>query len=159
MEHPSANLFTLPQYGFDAEDDYSAIVQHNHFLFRVYTPKPTLSHGSDDVYFLAPKFSDQYNRSPDTVSDFRRIPESLEPVAQRAGYSDAVRHLDWTTRTSSPYISASFSFAWAIWEAMRRYRQDIKHEVAIAVIDAASVAETAVTARQLLRKGHSTASA
>ncbi|PCH36874.1 hypothetical protein WOLCODRAFT_140621 [Wolfiporia cocos MD-104 SS10] len=66
-------------------------------------------------------------------------------------YADVAQHLDWTTRSQSPYISTSFSFAWAIWEATRRYHHGVKHDVEIAVIDAKCVASRAVTAVELLR--------
>ncbi|KAA1474528.1 hypothetical protein DENSPDRAFT_860387 [Dentipellis sp. KUC8613] len=68
-------------------------------------------------------------------------------------YADVANHMDWTKKSSSPYVTTSFSFAWAIWEASRRYRANSKHEVEIAVIDARAVAGRAVTALELLRKG------
>lgn len=61
--------------------------------------------------------------------------------------------MDWTTKSSSPYVSTSFSFAWAVWEAVRRYHVNMKHDIEIAVIDASAVADQAVTALSLLRKG------
>ena len=66
-------------------------------------------------------------------------------------YEDLVRHLDWTTRSSSPYVTTSFSFFWCLWEAVRRYKLAVKHDVEIAVIDARKVTGRAKTALQVLR--------
>ncbi|KAJ7594570.1 hypothetical protein C8J56DRAFT_441474 [Mycena floridula] len=132
----------LPQRGFGADTDFKSLVQHNRFLFRVYTPKHHSPIEKDhDLFMIAPKFVEKYNPFPETLS---RSPP--EPPA----YSDVVKYMDWTTRSSSPHISTSFSFAWALWEAMRRYRENVKHDIEIAVIDAASLEERAVTALDLL---------
>ncbi|KAL5478607.1 hypothetical protein ACEPAI_2792 [Sanghuangporus weigelae] len=66
-------------------------------------------------------------------------------------YSELVRHLDWTTRWSSPYVTTSFSFFFCLWEAVRRYKLGVKHEVEIAVIDARKVQGRARTALEVLR--------
>ncbi|KAJ7675543.1 hypothetical protein B0H17DRAFT_864328, partial [Mycena rosella] len=71
-------------------------------------------------------------------------------------YADVARHLDWTTRHTSPYVSTSFSLMWAVWEALRRYHFGVKHDVEIAVIDASAVAERATTAVELLQSVSST---
>ncbi|EJD01953.1 uncharacterized protein FOMMEDRAFT_32739, partial [Fomitiporia mediterranea MF3/22] len=66
-------------------------------------------------------------------------------------YADLVRHLDWTTRSSSPYVTTSFSFFWCLWDAVRRYKLAVKHDVEIAIIDARKVRERAKTALEVLR--------
>ncbi|KAI0057016.1 hypothetical protein BV25DRAFT_1813125 [Artomyces pyxidatus] len=68
-------------------------------------------------------------------------------------YADVANHMDWTKKSSSPYVTTSFSFAWALWEATRRYKGNMKNDIEIAVIDARAVAGRAVTALELLRKG------
>ena len=75
----------------------------------------------------------------------------MQPAAAWT-YEDVIQHLDWTQRGQSPYVSTSFSFAWAIWEAIRRYHVNVKHDVEIAVIDARAVADHATTAVELLMK-------
>ena len=66
-------------------------------------------------------------------------------------YADLQRHLDWTTRSQSPYVTTSFSFFWALWEAVRRYRLGVKHDVEIAVVDARRLRGRARTALEVLR--------
>ncbi|KAH8112956.1 hypothetical protein DFH11DRAFT_1511172, partial [Phellopilus nigrolimitatus] len=66
-------------------------------------------------------------------------------------YAELVSHLDWTTRSGSPYVTTSFSFFWCLWEAVRRYRLGVKHGVEIAVIDARKVRTRARTALEVLR--------
>lgn len=66
-------------------------------------------------------------------------------------YEDLQRHLDWTTRSQSPYVTTSFSFFWALWEAVRRYRFGMKHDVEIAVVDARKLRGRAKTALEVLR--------
>jgi hypothetical protein len=110
----------------------------------VYTPKhsaPTSASTSDDSdasYFLAQRFEND-----------PLIPSSKPSPAT---YADVAHHMDWTTKSTSPFVSTSFSFAWALWEAVRRYHGDMKHDVEIAVIDARLVADKAVTGVELLRK-------
>lgn len=132
---------TLPQYGFGAEVSFDNLVGTNPFLFRVYTPKP--SDVSDKPSFFAQGFQGE----PSTSQSTKR------KSSYTGTYADAVHHLDWTTKSTSPYVSTSFSFAWSIWEAVRRYRLDVKHDIHIAVIDASMVANQAVTATDLLRRG------
>ncbi|KAL5514542.1 hypothetical protein ACEPAG_1858 [Sanghuangporus baumii] len=78
---------------------------------------------------------------------------SEAPASEHAGmtYSELVRHLDWTTRSSSPYVTTSFSFFFCLWEAVRRYKLGVKHDVEIAVIDARKVQGRARTALEVLR--------
>ncbi|KIY49839.1 hypothetical protein FISHEDRAFT_16738, partial [Fistulina hepatica ATCC 64428] len=66
-------------------------------------------------------------------------------------YADVACHMDSATSTSSPFISTSFSLFWSVWEALRRYHFGMKRDISIAVIDARTVREHAVTALQLLR--------
>ncbi|KAH9171800.1 hypothetical protein EDB89DRAFT_1851986 [Lactarius sanguifluus] len=79
-----------------------------------------------------------------TAPDQSAIPNS---------YADVANHMDGTKKSSSPFVTTSFSFAWAIWEATRRYKSNPKQAIEIAVIDAKAVAGRAVTALELLRKG------
>lgn len=51
---------------------------------------------------------------------------------------------------ASPFISTSFSFAWCIWDALRRFHQGVKKDVQVAVIDARAIADRAMTAVELL---------
>ena len=77
--------------------------------------------------------------------------ESVTNHTNTMTYNDLVRHLDWTTRSSSPYVTTSFSFFWCLWEAVRRYKLGVKHDVEIAVIDARRVQGRAKTALEVLR--------
>jgi len=135
---------SLPQYGFGAEVAFDALIETNPFLFRVYTPRqsaPTSASTSDDPdasYFLAQRFEND--------------PLAPLPKPSQTTYDDVAHHMDWTTKMTSPFVSSSFSFAWALWEAVRRYHGNMKHDVEIAVIDARLVADKAVTAIEVLRK-------
>lgn len=153
MASPSANPdpTPLPQYGFGAETDFDSLISTNHFVFRVYTPKPRSPFFDDsDPFFVAPKFDERYALSPKQLTPGN--PFDQIPISQSGTYEDAAKHMDWTTRASSAYISTSFSFIWSIWEALRRYHQGIKKDVQIAVIDASALTGRAATAVQLLRK-------
>ncbi|KAJ6462605.1 hypothetical protein C8R45DRAFT_1027180 [Mycena sanguinolenta] len=128
----------LPQYGFGTEVEFKKLVETNPFLFRIHSPK---SPSHSDTLFPALKFDRRY-----TLHTGR--PSSNPPPAT---YTDVVRHMDWTTRYSSPYTSASFSFMWAVWEAVRRYHFGVKHDVEIAVIDATAIPADSVTVVEVLR--------
>lgn len=133
---------SLPQYGFGSEYSFENLLQDNPFLFRVYTPKSRSPFFDNTEPFFA-------GHMPDDAT-----PRStVDQIAASSTYADVARHMDWTTKASSPYISTSFSFVWAIWEAVRRYRSGVKHDIEIAVIDARAVSGRAVTALELLRKG------
>lgn len=141
----TAEVTTLPQYGFGTDVDFDSLIKDNHFLFRVYTPRERSPFfDNTDPFFIAPKFNERYNLSPAQLSECAG--------AHVGSYEDVLTHMDWTTRSSSPYISTSFSFIWSIWEALRRYHQGVKKDVQIAVIDASAVTGRAVTAVQLLRQ-------
>lgn len=135
---------SLPQYGFGAEVAFDALIDTNPFLFRVYTPKHSASKtvstsdDSDVPFFLAQQFQND--------------PLASSSKSSPASYTDVANHMDWTTKSTSPFVSSSFSFAWALWEAVRRYHGNMKHDVEIAVIDARLVADRAVTAVEILRK-------
>jgi len=137
---------SLPQYGFGAEVAFDALIESNPFLFRVHTPRQpssTSDSASDDPdapYFLASRFEN----------------DPLAPLSKSspATYADVAHHMDLKTKLTSPFVSSSFSFAWALWKAVQRYHGDMKHDVEIAVIDARLVADKAVTAVELLRKGN-----
>ncbi|THH11449.1 hypothetical protein EW146_g8044 [Bondarzewia mesenterica] len=146
----------LPQYGFGPDLTFNSLVEHNPFLFRVYTPKPLSPFfDSSEPYFIGQKFKNKYRYS---VQDFQMIspttnrPDLSGPMGS-GSYADVANHMDGTKKESSPYVTTSFSFAWAIWEASRRYNGSMRHDVEIAVIDARAVAGRAVTALELLRKG------
>ncbi len=146
---------SLPQYGFGPDTNFTNIVDCNRFLFRVYTPKlrsPIESSDGSDVYFIAPKFNSMVNAHDDS-SILSSILNPPLPLAHHASYEDVSQYMEWTTRSSSPYISTSFSFAWAVWEAMKRYRQGIKHDIEVAVIDGSALRDRAVTSIELLEKG------
>jgi len=147
--HDFASL-SLPQYGFGTECEFDVLVKNAQFLFRVYTPKPR-SPFSDpsDPFFVGQKFDDRYTQVPTDLFESRSSPPK---ISQIASYADVIHHMDWTTRYSSPYITTSFSFMWAIWEALRRYHEQVKHDVEIAIIDARAVADKAMTTVQLLRQ-------
>ena len=148
--HPhdrSDGVLPLPQCGFGAEVNFKDLIQNNRFLYRVYTPKERSPFFDEtDPIFVAPKFDEVYARSPLEVSNCKL------PGPQGGTYADAARHMDWTTRASSVYVSTSFSFAWSIWEALRRYHSGVKKDVEIAIIDTRAVADRAETAVELLRK-------
>lgn len=69
-------------------------------------------------------------------------------------FESVAKYMDWKTRSSSPYVSTTFSFAYALWDAVKRYKIGMKHDVEIAVIDAQAVRGRAVTALELLRKAN-----
>ncbi|KAF8128648.1 hypothetical protein EV363DRAFT_1340210 [Boletus edulis] len=143
----------LPQYGFGSEFSFDSLVQDNPFLYRIYTPK-THSQIYDDAadsYFVGQKFNEHFTRAAEQLKDSSFAPD--ETVASVCTYRDVAQHMDWTQRHMSPFISTTFSFVWAIWEATRRYRVGLKHDVEIAVIDARMLAGRAATALELLRKG------
>ncbi|KAF7375403.1 hypothetical protein MSAN_00427900 [Mycena sanguinolenta] len=128
----------LPQYGFGMEVEFKKLVERNPFLFRVHSPK---SPSNSDTLFPALKFDQRY-----TLHTGHPTPSPPPPT-----YTDVVRHMDWTTRYSSPYISASFSLMWAVWEAVRRYHFGVKHDIEIAVIDATALPADPVTVVEVLR--------
>ncbi|EIW79645.1 hypothetical protein CONPUDRAFT_106280 [Coniophora puteana RWD-64-598 SS2] len=139
-------LTPLPQHGFGAECCFDGLIERNPFLFRVYTPK---SHArpESEPFFVGQKYNSSYSDAPETLES-----PSGASVAELSTYRDVVQHMDWTQRHMSPYISSSFSFTWAIWEAARRYRHGVKHDIHIAVIDARALEGRAATALELLRK-------
>ncbi|KAG9308349.1 hypothetical protein JVU11DRAFT_12115 [Chiua virens] len=143
----------LPQYGFGSEYSFDALIQDNPFLFRIYTPKThsqIFDHAAEP-YFIGQKFNEHFTRAAERLKDPSLAPG--QSVASIFTYQDVAQHMDWTQRHMSPFISTTFSFVWAIWEATRRYRVGLKHDVEIAVIDAKVLAGRAATALELLRKG------
>lgn len=148
---PPSEMNTLPQYGFGPEVTFEGLVAGNPFLFRVHTPRShPPQYDSNEPYFVGAKYSDEFSSAA-----FRShcASSSSQGPSAACTYADVVQHLDWTTRSSSPYISTSFSFAWAIWEAIRRYHVNVKHDVEIAVIDARALSDRAITAVELLMRG------
>jgi hypothetical protein len=141
----------LPQYGFGPDLTFDSLVEHNPFLFRVYAPKPLSPFfDSSEPFFIGQKFKNSYRY---TVQDFQAMSASPDQSAIPNSYADVANHMDWSKKSSSPFVTTSFSFAWAIWEATRRYKSNPKQPLEIAVIDARAVAGRAVTALELLRKG------
>ena len=146
---PSKELNALPQYGFGPEVTFDGLVAGNPFVFRVHTPRARPPpYDSSEPYFVGPKYNDEFF----TAALHSQSASSTAGQSAACTYSDVVQHLDWSSRSSSPYISTSFSFAWAIWEAIRRYHVGVKHDVEIAVIDAHAIADRAITAVELLMK-------
>jgi len=147
LQNPEAGVSSLPQCGFGADIDFDSLIKTNRFLFRVYTPKERSPFSDDtDPFFVAPRFDEQFARSPVELPNIK----FSEPVV--GSYAEVARHMEWTTRSSSTYISTSFSFSWVIWEAVRRYHSGVKKDVEIAIIDATALGGRAATAVQLLRK-------
>jgi len=147
---PKSPSRILPQYGFGPDLTFNKLLEGNSYLFRVHSPKslPPTYEGTEP-YFVGGKYNDEFSsaafKSP--------CPTASASNGANRTYEDVIRHMDWTTRSESPYISTSFSFAWAIWEAIRRYHVNVKHDIEIAVIDARAVADRSVTAAELLMKG------
>ncbi|KAG1737578.1 uncharacterized protein EDB91DRAFT_484600 [Suillus paluster] len=140
----------LPQYGYGSDHTFDRLIQDNHFLFRVYTPKQRSPFfDTTEPYFVGQKYNEQFREAAERL----RQPFTGQSVASTSSYADVAQHMDWTQRHMSPYISTTFSFAWAIWEATRRYRVGLKHDIEIAIIDARQLAGRAATALELLRKG------
>ncbi|KAJ7451977.1 hypothetical protein FB451DRAFT_1374198 [Mycena latifolia] len=138
----------LPPHGFGPETAFKILAEQNPFLFRVYTPRVTPRSeppftALPDPAFTAPAFDRRFTADAGS-------PSSNPP---HPTYADAARHLDWTTRHASPYVSASFSLMWAVWEALRRYHFNVKYRVEIAVIDASAseLAQRAATIVELLQ--------
>lgn len=147
FDDPDSEICPLPQCGFGADVDFNTLIKSNRFLFRVYTPKERSPfYDETDPFFVAPRFDEQFARSP---VDLPKVKFS-EPLI--GSYADVARHLEWTTRSTSSYISTSFSFSWSIWEAIRRYHQGIKKDVEIAIIDSTALGGRAATAIQLMQK-------
>jgi hypothetical protein len=146
LHDPDAEIRPLPQCGFGEDIDFNSLTEANRFLFRVYSPKEK-SPFSDpsDPFFVAPKFDEQFTRSPVDLPDTSKLPELMAD-----SYPDVARHMEWTIRSTSPYISTSFSFSWSIWEAAKRYHFGVKKDVQIAIIDASALEGRAATAVQLL---------
>lgn len=61
--------------------------------------------------------------------------------------STLLAHLDPGSRTSSYFVSSSMSFYYALWEAVRRYRVNVKHDVEIAIMDGREFVEDEGTRR------------
>uniref|UniRef100_A0A0W0G8J6 DUF7587 domain-containing protein n=1 Tax=Moniliophthora roreri TaxID=221103 RepID=A0A0W0G8J6_MONRR len=139
----------LPQHGFGPDVNFDTIVRYHPFLFRVYTPRTRSPHNDDSIFFIGAQFDAKFAPKTPVMS---RIHGPAGSVLDVATYEDCVRHLDWETRSTSPFISTSFNFAWSLWDAMRRYNTGVKHDVEIAIIDASALCGRAVTAIQLLRK-------
>ncbi|KAF9484080.1 hypothetical protein BDN70DRAFT_196577 [Pholiota conissans] len=144
---PDMDIAPLPQCGFGTDIDFDSLIKSNRFLFRVYTPKERSPFADDtDPFFVAPRFDELVARSPLDPPNVK----FSEPVV--GSYAEVARHMEWTTRTSSCYVSTSFSFTWAIWEAVRRYHIGVKKDVEIAIIDSTALGGRAATAIQLLKK-------
>ena len=144
----SADTNALPQHGFGSEVAFDRLLSANPFLYRVYTPRSTPPQdGSAEPYFVGSKFDNK-----ESADAFQSSTAFSTSASSASTYDDVVQHMSWTTRAASPFISTSFSFAWAIWEAIRRYHTGIKHNVEIAVIDARAVADRSITATELLMK-------
>lgn len=136
----------LPQHGFRLNTKLQSLLPQNPYLFRVHTPRgrfPLLD--NTDPYFLAPKYNDEYARSPVEIRDYQRLIKEYNVV-----YTDVAKHMDWTTRVTSPFISTSLSFAWCIWDAVRRFHQGVKKDIQVAIIDGRAIAGQAATAIELL---------
>lgn len=141
----SSDNNVLPQHGFSADIDFRSLLKANPFLFRVYTPRERSPFFDDtDPYFLAPKFNEEYVRSPVEFKE-QQLADGWEVT-----YSDVAKHMDWTTRPASPFVSTSFSFAWCIWDALRRFHQGVKKDVQVAIIDGRALADRAKAAVELL---------
>lgn len=149
-QSPTSSGGPLPQYGYGSDHTFDRLIQDNPFLFRVYTPKQRSPFfDATEPYFVGQKYNEQYREAAERL----RQPFTGKSVASTSSYADVAQHMDWTQRHMSPYISTTFSFAWAIWEATRRYRVGLKHDIEIAIIDARQLAGRAATALELLRKG------
>ncbi|KAH7915891.1 hypothetical protein BJ138DRAFT_1176169 [Hygrophoropsis aurantiaca] len=147
MEHTTGS--PLPQYGFGPEYTFDSLIQDNPFLFRVYTPKQRSPFfDTTEPFFVGQKFDESFTQSVEQLPI-----SSADSIASISTYQDVAQHMDWTQRHMSPYISTTFSFVWAIWEATRRYRVGLKHDIEIAIIDSRLLAGRAATALELLRKG------
>jgi hypothetical protein len=120
----------LPQYGFGSDLSFDSLVGRNPFLYRVHTPKERSPFfDNTEPYFVGQRFNERFVITPQKLSD---VSSSSHRPMVSGTYADAERHMNFETRSTSPYISTSFSFIWAIWEAVRRYRVNMKHDVEIA---------------------------
>ncbi|KAL0071282.1 hypothetical protein AAF712_001848 [Marasmius tenuissimus] len=140
----------LPQHGFGPDVNFDTIARYHPFLFRVHTPRSLSPVKDDSLYFVGAQFNAKFApRTP--VMSGMHVGSGVS-LLETATYEDCTRHLDWETRSQSPFISTSFSFAWSLWDAVRRYNKGVKHDVEIAIIDARALIGQGVTAIQLLRK-------
>lgn len=150
----------LPQLGFGSDVTFETIVGYHRYtyLFRVYTPKLLPAVQDESIFFVGSQFDNRFAPQTPITSEMHNYPSSGDPLVETATYEDCIQHLSWETRSRSPFISTTFSFAWAFWDALRRFETGVKHDVEIAVMDAASLSGKAVTTLQLLRKSPSLAS-
>ncbi|KAJ3771208.1 hypothetical protein FB446DRAFT_704834 [Lentinula raphanica] len=158
IESPYDETRSLPQFGFGSDVTFESISRYHRYLFRVYTPKSLPAVEDQTVFFVGARFNNTFAPRTPIMSEMYSSSSSCAPLVDTATYEDCVQHLSWETRSRSPFISASFSFAWALWDAVRRFNNGIKHDVEIAVIDAAALSGKAVTTLQLLRRSSSTES-
>jgi len=136
----------LPQHGFHSDTKLQSLLAQNPYLFRVYTPKERFPlFDKTDPYFVAPKYNDKYARSPVEIRNHQHFINECN-----VDYTDVANHMDWTTRVTSPFISTSLSFAWCIWDAVRRFHHGVKKDVEVAIIDGRAIADQAATAIELL---------
>ncbi|KAJ4490299.1 hypothetical protein J3R30DRAFT_3276971, partial [Lentinula aciculospora] len=144
----------LPQLGFGSDVTFETVSRYHRYLFRIYTPKSLPAVEDDSIFFVGARFNNIFAPRTPIISEMYPS-SSCASLVETATYEDCVQHLSWETRSRSPYISATFSFSWAIWDAVRRFNNGVKHDVEIAVIDAAALSGKAATTLQLLRRSPS----
>ncbi|KAJ3746493.1 hypothetical protein DFH05DRAFT_954340 [Lentinula detonsa] len=147
----------LPQSGFGSDVTFDTISRYHRYLFRVYTPSSLPAVEDQTIFFVGARFNNTFAPQTPIISEMYSS-SSCASLVETATYEDCVQHLSWETRSRSPFISATFSFAWALWDAVRRFNTGIKHDVEIAVIDATALSGKAVTTLQMLRRSPSSGS-
>ncbi len=88
--------------------------------------------------------SSEARSQPASMSSSMAMPglsEDSQVLDEKPSLSTLLAHLDPGKRTTSPCVSASMSFFYAIWEAVRRYKINVKYDVEIAIIDGRAFVE------------------
>ncbi|TDL27727.1 hypothetical protein BD410DRAFT_781608 [Rickenella mellea] len=122
----SVNPYALPRVGFGdgRSREFWKLVKGNRFLFRVQDRRSKVKQLGDGGFLAAA---------------LRYPPATPQPSFD---YESVMEHIRWDSRVKTPYISASFSLAWAVWEADRRVGAN-NRDVCIAVIDGARIQSNA----------------
>jgi hypothetical protein len=141
-------MMTPMRRGSDGDSDSDTAVMSSHSWTGGRRPRT----GSMSV--TSSPFSRPLHHRSSSLHTVAGLPHAQDDIDALKTYESVARYMDWKTRSSSPYVSTTFSFAYALWDAVKRYKMGMKHDVEIAVIDARAVKGRAVTALELLRKAN-----
>jgi hypothetical protein len=134
---------TLPIFGFQRGQTFASLVRDNHFLFRVHDDSKPYSHPVRGIGFKSSNSSNLHQQS-----QLERKRDCFIPAPD-----DAYKHIMNIDAANSPYISTTFSMAWALCEAVRRVNVERRRHVEISVIRARELEKYASLGRDLLPVG------